>query len=306
MKKLLGYVMVAGALLMAGGCQKEGSEVEVPASVKTTFSVQIPMEPQTKDVSKAEKTDIVYYEVWDEAFQQRLFPYEASQENFARVNGCAAEVIIDLVQDQKFNLVFWTQNEACGAYSWNDLRKVNVDYSKFTADQKDVYDAFYSVEKVVVDGSPKSVYLYRPFAQVNFGASQMNSSLGKILLQGNTVEISEVAGTFNTVAGVGENPVKNVVFSTKADFVEDKTIEVDNSTLSWVAMNYLLVSSTNVEVTANFSTNFGNVRHVVENVPVQRNFRTNIVGDLFTTGASLRIIVKPDFVKPEIPPIEIN
>lgn len=312
--------MVAGALLMAGGCQKEGSEVEVPASVKTTFSVQIPMEPQTKDVSKAEKTDIVYYEVWDEAFQQRLFPYEASQENFARVNGCAAEVIIDLVQDQKFNLIFWAQNAGCGAYSWNDLRKVNVDYSKFTADQKDVYDAFYAVlPDVEGDGQPKTVRLYRPFAQVNFCATELQTTLGPITLSGNTVTVSEVATTFNTRTGLGENPAPNVAFSTAAGFVKDQTIEVDSQTFHWVAMNYLLVASApvsgsapvedpsvNVTVTADFVTNFGTVHHDVINVPVQRNHRTNIVGDLFTTGAKLNIIVDPGFVKPDKPTIEIN
>ena len=300
--------MVAGALLMAGGCQKEGSEGEVPASVKTTFSVEIPMEAQTKDVSKAEKTDIVYYEVWDEAFEQRLFPYEASQENFARVNGCAAEVIIDLVQDQKFNLVFWAQNEACGAYSWNDLRKVNVDYSKFTDDQKDVYDAFYAVlPDVEGDGQPKTVRLYRPFAQVNFCATELQTTLGHITLSGNTVTVSEVATTFNTRTGLGENPAANVAFSTAAGFVEDQTIEVDSQTFHWVAMNYLLVASaSNVTVNADFVTNFGTVHHDVFNVPVQRNYRTNIVGDLFTTGAKLNIIVDPGFVKPDKPTIEIN
>ena len=299
---------------MAGGCQKEGSEGEVPASVKTTFSVQIPMEPQTKDVSKAEKTDIVYYEVWDEAFEQRLFPYEASQENFARVNGCAAEVIIDLVQDQKFNLVFWAQNEACGAYSWDDLKKINVDYGKFTDDQKDVYDAFYAVlPDVEGDGQPKTVRLYRPFAQVNFCATELQTTLGPITLSGNTVTVSEVATTFNTRTGLGENPAANVAFSTDAGFVEDQTIEVDSQSFHWVAMNYLLVASPSVEnpsvnvtVKADFVTNFGTVHHDVFNVPVQRNYRTNIVGDLFTTGAKLNIIVDPGFVKPDKPTIEIN
>lgn len=304
MKKLFAYIVLLGVSAFLCSCEKE---MDCEGTAETTFNVQVPAQQSlTRTVSQGENADVVYYEVWDEDFAKRLFPYPGSGDNVAPIKGGSASITLDLVREQVYNIIFWAQNSGCGAYRWSDLKEVNVDYSKFTADQKDVYDAFYSVERVVVDGSPKSVYLYRPFAQVNFGASQMNSSLGKILLQGNTVEISEVAGTFNTVAGVGENPVKNVVFSTKADFVEDKTIEVDNSTLSWVAMNYLLVSSTNVEVTANFSTNFGNVRHVVENVPVQRNFRTNIVGDLFTTGASLRIIVKPDFVKPEIPPIEIN
>lgn len=303
MKKLFAYIVLLGVSAFLCSCEKE-MQREEPSG--TIFNVQVPVLPLTKSVSQGENADVVYYEVWDEDFAELLFPYPGSGVNVARINGGKASITLDLVKDQLYNIIFWAQNSSCGAYDWKDLKEINVDYSKFTANQKDVYDAFYSVEKVLADGSAKNVYLYRPFAQVNFGASQLNTSLGMIELLGNTVEISEVASTFNTVDGVGKNPVRNVVFATNDGLVEDKTIEVDNNTLNWVAMNYLLVSSTNVGVTANFSTNFGNVKHVVENVPVQRNFKTNIVGDLFTTGASLKIIVNPDFVKPEIPPVVIN
>lgn len=306
--------MLAAGLLMSVSCQKEASEAEVPETVETVFTVQIPSEAETRTVSKAEKTDIVYYEVWDEAFAQRLFPYPGSEENSAIVSGCAAEITIDLVKDQKFNLIFWAQNKDCGAYSWADLKKVNVDYSKFKEDQKDIYDAFYAVmENVEGDGKSKTVRLYRPFSQVNFCATELQTTLGPITLSGNTVTVSEVATTFDTRTGLGENPRKDVAFGTSADFVEDKTIEVDSKTFHWVAMNYLLVASTSVEnpsvnvtVKADFVTNFGTVHHDVLNVPIQRNYRTNIVGDLFTTGAKLNIIVDPGFMKPDKPTIEIN
>ena len=306
--------MLASALLAGSSCQNESSEAEVAESVETVFAVQIPSEPMTKYVSKAEKTDVVYYEVWDADFQKRLFPYPGSMENNAPVSGCAAEISIDLVKGQKYNLIFWAQNAGCGAYSWTDLKKVNVDYSKFKDDQKDVYDAFYAVmENVEGDGKPKTVRLYRPFSQVNFCAAELKTTLGPITLSGNTVTVSEVATTFVTRTGLGENPAKNVTFGTAADFVEDKTIEVDSKTYHWVAMNYLLVPSSsvdkpsvNVTVTADFATDFGTVTHNVPNVPIQRNYRTNIVGDIFTAGAKLNIIVDPGFVKPDKPTIEIN
>lgn len=314
MKRVFGYVPLVAVCLVAGSCQKEPTWVVPSEPVKTSFTVQIPTETVTKTVSMAEKTDIVYYEVWDEAFQQRLFPYEGSADNFAAVNNCVAEITIDLVKDQKFNLIFWAQNAGCGAYSWNDLKKVNVDYSKFDEDQKDIYDAFYAImEDVEGDGSLKTVRLYRPFAQVNFCASELQTTLGPISLSGNSVTVSEVATTFNTLTGLGENPAADVTFSTAADFVEDRTLDVDSHSFHWVAMNYLLVvspsvdnPSANVTVTADFVTNFGTVHHDVLNVPIQRNYRTNIIGDLFTTGAKLNIIVDPGFVKPDKPTIEIN
>ena len=314
MKRLLGYVALLGVCLVAGSCHKEPAVVVLPEPVKTSFTVQIPAGAVTKTVSMAGKTDIVYYEVWDEAFEQRLFPYEGSADNFATVNDCAAEITIDLVKDQKFNLIFWAQNAGCGAYSWSDLKKVNVDYSKFDEDQKDIYDAFYAImENVEGDGSSRAVRLYRPFAQVNFCATELQTTLGPISLLGNSVTVSEVATTFNTRTGLGENPAPDVTFSTAADFVEDRILNVESNSFHWVAMNYLLVASpsvdnqsANVTVTADFVTNFGTVHHDVLNVPIQRNYRTNIIGDLFTTSSKLNIIVDPGFVKPDKPTIEIN
>lgn len=310
MKRLIGFVALAVAFASAWSCQKGEAEPEV---METVVSVQIPGESDSRTVSMAEKTDIVYFEVWDESFQNKLFPYPGSEANHAEVKECRAEIILQLVKDQTFNLIFWAQNEKCGAYSWENLKNIKVDYAKFTADQKDVYDAFYAVmDNMVADGESKIVRLYRPFAQINFGASGLSTSIGDIELSGNSVTVSEVASTFNTVSGMGADPVSNVTFTTESDFVEDRTIEVGAKTYDWVAMNYLLVASgesskpsADVTVSADFVTNFGAVHHYVTNVPIERNYRTNIVGDLFRAGAKLNIIVVPDF-KGDKPVIEIN
>ena len=317
MKKLIGYVALAAGLLVAGSCQKESAHGgEAQETVKTAFRVEIPSEEATKAVSEAENVDIVFYEVWDEEFEQRLFPYEGSMPNLAQVHGGVAEIIIDLVKDQKFNLIFWAQNASCKdeVYSWTDLKNINVDYSKFTEDQKDVYDAFYTVEEDVMgDGQSRTIYLYRPFAQVNFCASEMSTpTLGPITLSGNTVTVSDVATIFNTLTGLGDAAVKNVSFSTEDALVSDETINVGGTDFSWVAMNYLLVPcpsvdkpAVNVTVSADFLTNFGTVHQTVLNVPIQRNYRTNIVGDLFSVGANLRIEVVPGFTGDK-PTIEIK
>jgi hypothetical protein len=310
MKKKIGFAMLAVCLLMLGGCQKELSGVGGGSAVKTAFTVLIPVESATKvvsHVSQAEKTDVVYYEVWDEDFTERLFPYEGSEENSATVIGGTTEIMIDLVKDQTFNLIFWAQNKNCGAYSWENLKNVDVDYTKFTADQKDVYDAFYAVlEDVYADGNSRTIYLYRPFAQVNFCATQMSTTMGQIVPSGNTVTVSNVASTFNTVSGMALNPVGPVTFTSGAGMVEDEVLEVDGDDLTWLAMNYLLVPSATSDnpsiittVTASFATNFGTVEHTVYNVPIQKNYRTNIVGDLFGSETNFKIVVRPDFEKPD-------
>lgn len=56
-----------------------------------------------------------------------------------------------------------------------------------------------------------------------------------------------------------------------------------------------------VDVTADIEVEgVGTVHHEITYVPIQRNYRTNIVGDLFTSNAHLDIIVDPAFEDPDI------
>ena len=52
-------------------------------------------------------------------------------------------------------------------------------------------------------------------------------------------------------------------------------------------------------VVAQFYTTGGLVEHSIGSVPVQKNFRTNIVGDIFTNTSEFTITVVPDFLTPD-------
>ena len=41
------------------------------------------------------------------------------------------------------------------------------------------------------------------------------------------------------------------------------------------------------------------MEHSIGSVPVQKNFRTNIVGDIFTNTSEFTITVVPDFLTPD-------
>jgi hypothetical protein len=84
-----------------------------------------------------------------------------------------------------------------------------------------------------------------------------------------------------------------------------KDLKIDGISYYWVAMNYLFVPSgdqATVKVDAVFNTSEGTVTHSISNVPLKRNYKTNIVGDLFTKGAELTIKVVPDFNRPDLKP----
>ena len=192
---------------------------------------------------------------------------------------------------------------------------MNVNYDLFTENNKDCYDAFYAVEPINADGKSKSIFLYRPFAQLNFGASTMQTSVGEFTVDKNVVTVTNVSKSFNTVSGnASTTDVASVRFEAtngglvQAETTDSKDLKVGNNYYYWVAMNYLLVaagSEDNVEVVAQFYTTGGLVEHSIGSVPVQKNYKTNIVGDIFTNTSAFTITVVPDFM-PEDKDITLN
>ena len=307
MKKfiLTKLIYIVGVLLFAfAACQKDEAKGGHGEEYLARFSVQVPEDVQTKAVAQAALVDIVYYEAWTEDFKTLLFAGSGV------VNERVAEIEVALVKDQTYQFIFWAQNEnAASPYSWTNLKKVNVDYSKFTVNNKDCYDAFYAVAEIVADGEDKVVRLYRPFAQLNFGASTLNADSGEFAITANTVTVSKHAKAFDTIKGTAVEYVDAPVTFTastgglvQSETQDDKDLKVGDGAYYWVAMNYLLVpaeQSTTVTVDATFTTQIGTVKHKILNVPINKNYRTNIVGDLFTSTAQLNIVVEESFKTPD-------
>ena len=71
----------------------------------------------------------------------------------------------------------------------------------------------------------------------------------------------------------------------------------------YVSMNYILAPKglgMLDKVVAKFKLKSGKqVALTVSNVPVQANYRTNIVGNLFTDIVNVRVVVDADFLNPD-------
>ena len=309
MKKFLLYASAVAAMMLAGSCQKEvlAPVSEGEASVK--FAIALPEGLQTKAMSQAESTDIVYYEIWNSDWSKQLYPVEEAgvQSAYASavVDGCKATIDLKLISDQTYNFIFWAQNEACGAYDVTELKNVGVNYEVIGAEgNQDKFDAFYAVEKIRVEGPiNKTITLYRPFAQLNFGADEMTTTFGDIVVTDTKIQVSGLATVFNTLTGYGEQAVTEPVAFQAEGIATDEALVTGGKSYTWVAMDYMLMMDKQalVNVEASFGV-FGMdepVTHSLTNVPLKKNYRTNIVGDLFTTDAKLQIIVDPEFNKPD-------
>lgn len=310
MKKFLLYVSAVSAMMLAGSCQKEAVEPVSEGEASVKFSIALPEGLQTKAMSQAESTDIVYYEIWNSDWSRQLYPVEEvgvqSAYASAVVDGCKATINLKLISDQTYNFIFWAQNEACGAYDVTELKNVGVNYDVIGAEgNQDKFDAFYAVETIRVEGPiNKTITLYRPFAQLNFGTDEMTTTFGDIVVTDTKIQVSGLATVFNTLTGYGEAPVASPVDFQATGLATDEALVTGGKSYTWVAMDYMLMMDNQALV--NVDASFGvdgmvePVTHSLTNVPLKKNYRTNIVGDLFTTAAQLQIIVDPDFNQPDI------
>ena len=301
-KHLLGIAAVA-AMFIAGSCQNEALNPVTDGDTSVTLSVALPSQVTTKAMAQAENTNVVYYEIWNSDWSKQLYPVNNDELAFVPMSDKKATIDLTLVTSQTYNFIFWAQNDACGAYDVNELKNVKVDYSVIGAEgNQDKFDAFYAVKTFKVDGPiDETVTLSRPFAQLNFGADTMVTDLGNITVEKTYITVDRLATVFNTLKGVGETEVNDVVF-TATGVATDETLVVGGHPYAWVAMDYMLMMADQdvVEVDASFNVAMdAPVEFNVVNVPLKKNFRTNIVGDLFTSGAVLSIIVDPAFNTPD-------
>lgn len=295
MRKIFSVCAALAMCLAFTCCQKDNGTVECV----TSFTLQLPADESTRAVSEGDNINIVHYEIWDSDFKKIL------ASGSKQITGGVLTTNFSLVKDQIYNFIFWAQDSDVEAYSWENLKNIKVDYTKFTANNKDCYDAFYAPANVLADGKNKTIYLYRPFAQLNFGASTMTTDVGAFAIESNNITVENVSTVFNTVEGKADpNALSKFTFSApngglvQTNDQDGKELLVKGENYFWVSMNYFLVpgeKEANVTVNAEFNTTGGKVQHTIGSVPVQRNFKTNIVGDIFTSTSSFTIEVKPAF-----------
>jgi hypothetical protein len=112
------------------------------------------------------------------------------------------------------------------------------------------------------------------------------------------VRISEIPTAFNVFTGLpADQATAAVEFSTADDpaTIPADSIYVEGKGYKWVAMNYIVVPESVVEVYYEITTANGVVKNTINNVPVKKNYRTNIIGNLLTSNATYNIVILPGF-----------
>ena len=301
-------------MLAAGSCQKEVEFLEGDTMVKFEVSAG---DVATKAIADASNITVLHWELYGTDIRTAAAPYGEGtvtdtdgDKNFT--------VELRLVADQDYNIVFWAETEhGATHYDTKDLRSVKINtYSDENANDES-RAAFFGVHNFQTENGVsvnESVTLYRPFAQINLGTTTYVTDLnqingGQLAVESTQMTVTKIANVFNTLDGVGETEDFSGVVTFKAAATPngeaDKTqklLKVNEDTYYWIGMNYLIVEgdSDAIDVDVVLNTNMGAISHSVANVPVKENYRTNILGDFLTTGATFEIVVDETFQTPEI------
>ena len=320
MKKIFLLASAFASFFFAASCQQENLEPAVKGNT-VTYTVEAPGALQTKAIADGMNVTELIYEVWitsadkttalAETGAQRL--YQAKTDMFPEGGKNKATVTLDLVNDQHYTVLFWAQVKDAAAYNTANLTAVtyakDLSTEKYLANDESLA-AFYAVDFVNDgDDASKTVYLKRPFAQINLctlnskAAAQADGDYN-IAIVNSKMTLKQVPTVFNIAAEEATAPVDFEFAYNAVPSGDDAMITVNGKPYYYAGMNYVFAGDNleltyDIQTSLNGSTNYAVVNNVISSVPVKKNYRTNIVGNLLTSKTDYEIIVDADFNTPE-------
>ena len=284
MKKFLFFGTMVAMLLGAASCSSD-IEPAMDGEVPVSFAVNLGDNIDSRTISDGLKANTLKFAVFENGTEITALAQTVAVANKQ------ATINTKLVKGHTYKFVFWAQDSTCTAYNTTNMSAITVNY---TADCNDESrDAFYKMDEFqVTEAFEKTEVLTRPFAQINFLADDAAGVVGVDAYK-STVTVTGVPTTLNTLDGT-------VAGSTDVTFalatIPNETL-AGYETYKYVAMNYILAATdkemkTEVVLTVNDGTQDVNTV-TVANCPVQRNYRTNIFGSLFTLEGKFNIEIDP-------------
>lgn len=318
MKKNLFMSMLAIAgMLFATSCSQDEllNEPTTGDYVSAKFTIGTSDGIATRaTIGNGEKANVVTCAVFDEKGEEMK-----TLRQTISISQKQATYDIRLVKGQEYRVAFFAYNKDAAAYDVTDMKNIKINGNQAcNIENRDAFTAYTIVTaEESMNAINRNVTLYRPFAQLNLGAYKKDieaAANAGVTVTNSQIKVSNVYTAFNAYENVVAGETSEVTFAMNGIPSEDLEVDIngdenigDDEKFEYLALNYLLVgdagsekSLTDVEFvwkTADGKTN--NPTTVFKNIPVQRNYRTNIIGYLLTNPAQFNIIIDERFEKPD-------
>ena len=300
MKKMLPVFAIASMMLATSCSNDELSNLNEGTNSTVTFTTQLANPLQTRafaDGTTATTLDYAVYEVKDGAWT--LLPDLGKTDQTINMS---TTVSLNLVNGKTYAVVFWA--DAPSSIYTFDATNVNVkaDYTSATSSNEN-YDAFYAVEQFTVDGATldRTVNLKRPFAQLNIGTSDLAAAKSAGI---DVTKAGVTVKTYNTLNFKDGSVDGEAEIEFAAAELPEEAFPVTTSGCKYLAMNYLLMpTDKKADNTVTISYDGAADARAFQNIPLQRNFRTNIFGSLLTSANNFNVSIAPEFDEPDYRPL---
>ena len=307
------FLLMAGIILLVfAACQSDelangGRNGEVAAS----FSVQLPGNGNnavTRAATAGDGTSVnrCIMEIYlnDELYSRQIGAIQP--------DGLTAGFDVRLVTSQTYKFVFWAdhvesvEGDAIKTdlhYNTADLRNISMQGDYNGSGKDNTRDAFFaSLEKLVTNAFSESVELTRPFGQLNIKTEDLAS-----------IPDNQKEAFVPVTAGLSFKNLYTGFNAATGDLLGEPTA------VAYKAASAVADANGNLTVDYLFAPNTAGGQHLVNmtlavynaaggqittkalnNIPVQRNYKTNVTGNLLTVDGKVNVMVTPAFSSPAL------
>ncbi|MCH5231711.1 MAG: hypothetical protein J1F43_07955 [Muribaculaceae bacterium] len=330
--KKLNYLLLGAAGLMLASCAQEdlvGNTGNGDGTANVTLNLNTPKfnTRAVSDGSTAQKLLYAVYEVKTENGETKYNLideegyYSGKNEDDAEKIEMKKTMTIKLLKDREYKVAFWAES-----LDNADGTPTNPYYVDFEADGGPVFtidyngpeyaidktsseelDAFYATVDLKVSGDVQlDVDLKRPFAQINVGTNDLEAAK-KLGYKVETLKSYMVADTYTKMTLFDGNVSGNIsTHSNLANVIPATNENFPVDGYDYLAYTYVLTDDEGMVMNVEFgyqSEDDGTfLSRKVGSVPVKRNHRTNIYGQVLTANNDLMVEIKPAFDDPDLEP----
>ena len=308
MKKYFSFIVAVATMFAVTSCSQEeviGNENNDADYASASFTINTPEGMNSRAIGDGTTVNKVACAVYDENGDEMT-----NLRQYVDINNKQATYNVRLAKGQNYRVAFFAYNEGAAAYDVTNLKSIKILPNQASnIEGRDAFTNYTNINAADLTNQnnyQETVTLKRPFAQLNLGIDNteyQDAANAGVVVTNSQITVTNVYDAFNAFDNDVADDAKLGSMTFAMNGVPQENLIVNGQAYTYLALNYLLGGDKGDEKaladvdfmwqTADGKTNNPTTHFI--NIPVQRNYRTNIIGKLLTTPAEFTIIIDEKF-----------